>query len=526
MNYKELLKNLGVDYLLVNSTNKYLLEYVPIAENSSNKVTDFTGDVGDTLISSDGKIYLFVDSRFHIQADLEVDKTKINVVKYVLGQKQDDEICLRVKPNSTIGVVASKVSQLRYEYLKALLDTINVSIKSLDSDFFDSVELIKSQKFEFLPISLSGKSFEEKIDEIGHNILITNSEELSYVCNIRSFENNYSVKVDGKLLILKDVAILFTDYLCDSNLTNIQIKPLNQFDSFISEQDDSISFDKSTITAKDYSLIKNPVYLKSPVKQIKSIKNETEINHMKYAFEMTDKAVMATRDFIENNDGLSEYDIATKLEENFREFVAKSLSFSSIVAINENSALAHYNKSAKDKILNDGDLVLIDCGAYYEGGLATDMTRVFVKGTPSELQRKVYTTVLKVFLNCFNLLVSEDMSGFDIDSLAHDTFDKCKIDGFEFSHGLGHGVGVCVHESPPNLSKNEIAKTTLVNNMVFTIEPGLYSEKYFGVRLENTCYLDNGVITSLAKMCYEKKLIDYSLLNEYEIGWLDNFQVI
>ena len=110
---------------------------------------------------------------------------------------------------------------------------------------------------------------------------------------------------------------------------------------------------------------------------------------------------MAIRDYIESNDNLSEYDVATRLRKEFIQHGAKSLSFNSIVAINQNSALAHYSKNAKDVVLKDGDLVLIDCGAYYEDGLATDITRVFVKGKPSELQKKVYTTVLKAFLNAY-----------------------------------------------------------------------------------------------------------------------------
>src|SRR5574344_475514 len=389
MNYKSLLKNYGVDYLLVNSTNKYLLEYVPSSENSSNKITNFTGDVGDTLIASDGKIYLFVDSRFHIQAEQEVDKSKITLVKYPLGVKQDDEICAKIKPNSILGICSNKVSQRRYEYLKALLNTIKVKIKFIDEDIFDKDIETKQNRFEFLGEDLSGESFDEKIKKTGKNLLITNSEELSYLCNIRCFDNNYSVKVDGKLLILEDKAILFTDYMTKDDIKNIEIKPLNDFYSFIKTVDILIRVDKSTITAKDYSLVKNIEDIISPVKELKTVKNNIEIKNMQYAFGMTDKALDATRAYVEESNNLSEFDIATKLEENFRKYGAKSLSFQSIVAINENSALAHYNKSSKTKILQNGDLVLIDCGAYYEAGLATDITRVFVKGTPTKLQKKV-----------------------------------------------------------------------------------------------------------------------------------------
>jgi Xaa-Pro aminopeptidase len=193
------------------------------------------------------------------------------------------------------------------------------------------------------------------------------------------------------------------------------------------------------------------------------------------------------------------------------------------VARNKNSALAHYSKSSKNEIVNNGDLVLIDCGGYFESGLATDITRVFVKGTPTELHRKIYTTVLKAFLRAYNY--KNPQNGFEIDSSTREFFDSMELDGFIFNHGLGHGIGINVHEYPPNLSCNEIAKTPLKEGMCFSIEPGLYKENFFGVRLENSCYFENGKIHSFVKMNYEKKLIDFDLLTEQEKEWLSEFEV-
>ena len=176
---------------------------------------------------------------------------------------------------------------------------------------------------------------------------------------------------------------------------------------------------------------------------------------------------------------------------------------------------------------------MIDCGAYYEQGLATDITRVFVKGTPSELQKRVYTTVLKMFLNAYNFCfpckekgTASVLEGFSIDALARKIYSENEIDGFVFNHGLGHGIGISVHEYPPNLSKNEMAKVEIKDNMCFTIEPGLYNEDYFGIRLENSCYMKDGKIRSFVHMNYEKKLIDFSLLSEQEKEWLKEFEVL
>ncbi len=517
------LAKFNVDYLLVNTTNQFLLEYAPIEENACHKLTGFTGDTGDSLLTADGEIFLFVDGRYHTQADNEVDHNKVQVVKLAIGQRQDDEIIARIKPHTTLGIDSRKVSQARYEYFKTLLKEIHSEVKLLDikseikSKAGDAVEI---------PTELTGASFEEKVAKIHKPALFTNSEEISYLCNLRDFSQNFAVKIDGKLFVGNDKSVLFSPNPDKIKTDKFEVRPLADFDEFIKGINEEIIVDKSTINAHDYALVNNPKAENSEVKQMKAVKNDAEIKHLKHCFEMTDKALLATRDYIYNNDNISELDIDNELTKNFMKFGAKSLSFKSIVARNQNAALAHYMKSSKDEIVKDGDLVLIDCGAYYEGGLATDCTRVFVKGKPSELQRKVYTTVLKMFLNAYNYKMVEGFTqGFEIDNLARVIAVQNEIKGFEFSHGLGHGIGVCVHEAPPNLSKNNIARTPIKNHMCFTIEPGLYNDEYFGVRLENSCYLEDEAIKSFSDMCYEEKLIDYSLLNEDEKDMLKEFKV-
>ena len=408
----------------------------------------------------------------------------------------------KIPQDETLGIFAKKNSQTRVEYL----EKNGIKLKYFNNDPLDKTIDYDSSNI----VKVDGVSVEEKIKNIDIDgaVLITNLEEVAYLFNLRDFSKNYSSKIRGKAVILAGRARLLDD-----------------IDDFVESYNGKIFVDKSTINAYDYKLIgeKVEVLSDSPIKLMKSVKTDDEINHYIEAFKRTDMAVKAIRDYIENNDNISEYDIAERLEKEFKRFGAKSLSFKSIVAKDKNSALAHYSKCSKDEILKDGSLVLIDCGAYYEQGLATDITRVFVKGTPSELQKRVYTTVLKMFLNAYN---SDLKVGYDIDNLARKIYSENEIDGFVFNHGLGHGIGVSVHEYPPNLSKNEMAKVEIKDNMCFTIEPGLYNEDYFGVRLENSCYMKDGKIKSFVHMNYEKKLIDFSMLTEQEKEWLKEFEVL
>ena len=294
---------------------------------------------------------------------------------------------------------------------------------------------------------------------------------------------------------------------------------------FLKSLDKEVYVDKNTINAFDYKILgEKAVELReNPVQIMKAQKNDTELEHLKDAFSRTDNAVRAIREFIENNNNISEFDIAVQLAKEFRNQGALGLSFSSIVAKDKNSALAHYSKSSKEEIITDGSLVLIDCGGYFEGGLATDITRVFVKGQPSELHKKIYTLVLKAFLRAYKTF--NPLNGFEIDKSVREFFSTQDLDGFVFNHGLGHGIGINVHEYPPNLSPSEIAKTPFKDGMCFSIEPGLYKEGCFGVRLENSCYYKDNQIHSFVHMNYEQKLINFDMLDEQEKQWLQEFEV-
>ncbi|MBR2525558.1 M24 family metallopeptidase [bacterium] len=506
-----------IDYLLVNSTNEFLVEYNDLQKNSRYFLTGFTGSTGDAIVSKDN-VYLFVDGRYHIQADLEVNHDDITVIKMDSATLLE-ELTNVIEENATLGICSKKNSKYRLDNIQKALKEKNITIKLFDKDPIEQTLSVNNQHLTEIPIELSGKSTSDKIEDIRKNLndqealLITNLEDLSYIYNLRNFDKENSCSIEGKAIITKNENILFKD------------ETLNNFENYVRNLSDinKIYLNEAYTSAYDYNLIKDKAK-KSEIDIPRFIKTDKEIEHYKDCFKRTDKALMSTREYIYENDNISEYDIKTALEDNFKKNGAKCQSFTSIVAIDKNSALAHYSKSSKNEILKDGSLVLIDCGGYYAGGLATDTTRVFVKGKPSELHKKVYTTVLKAFLKAFNIQNFD--CGFDIDCTAREFLKKNSPEGFVFNHGLGHGIGISVHESPPTLGAIVAnAFKEIKDNMCFTIEPGLYREDFFGVRLENSCYIKDGVINSFTNMCYEEKLIDFSMLTSQEKKWLEKFEV-
>ena len=363
---REFMKSEKIDFLLVNSTNEFLVEYNELNENARYLLTGFSGSTGDALLGFD-KLYLFVDGRYHIQADLETNSEIVTVVKLAAGQSVLAEMSKRIPQNAVVGVCSKKNSQTRVEEMEK-----HFKIKLLADDGIET-DSVNFGCIEDVDETVTGISSSEKIEKIqktlalNEAILFTNLEDVSYLYNKRDFSKPYSSKIIGKSLVSKHSDTLFTG------------EKIKDFDKYIVS--DAVYVDKNTITAYDYALLgkKSRQIKENPVQAMRTVKTEKEIEHLKDAFSKTDKTMYAIRDYIENSENISEYDIDKKLEELFYKFGAKNLSFKSIVAHNQNSALAHYSKSSKDEIIKDGSLVLIDCGAYYEGGLATDITRVFVK---------------------------------------------------------------------------------------------------------------------------------------------------
>lgn len=528
---QEFLKQNNLDYVIINSTNKFLVEYNVLEENSRYYLTGFSGSTGDALVSCEGNVYLFVDGRYHEQADRECNLEKITVVKLQQDQSFLEEVTNRIKPNSTLGIIGEKTSVYRYECLNTILSDKKVEIKVLDSDPFMKERKTEAKEISTIDKSITGLSSIEKISEVQKDLkeneaqLFTNLEEVSYITNLRDFSKAYSTAINGKVLVMKNNAILFCNDIVKNS--EIEVKPLEEFSNNLSGLK-TVYFDKISTNMADYLKMKKiakPVQT-NIISKMKSVKTDEELNHYKECFKRTDKAVFEIREYINNNDNISEKDIADNLEKAFKKYGAKLLSFKSIVAKDKNSALAHYSKSSEKEIMKDGSLVLIDCGAYYEGGYATDITRVFVKGTPTEEQKIIYTTVLKSSLHAFNTKITDKTTGYDIDKVARDLLNKISPKNFEFSHGLGHGIGISVHEQPPRLAPSEYAKTTILqDNMCFTIEPGIYFKDFGGVRLENSVYMKNRKIHSFSKMCYEKKLINFYILTEEEQQWLKDFEV-
>lgn len=217
------------------------------------------------------------------------------------------------------------------------------------------------------------------------------------------------------------------------------------------------------------------------IDEMRISKSETEIELMKKAGHIIDDAV--SKAFAEAQIGMTELDVQLIVQQEIRDQGATPTF--AIVQFGENSALPHSSPGAR--VLKKGDVVLLDCGCSIDG-YNTDMTRVGVVGEPTEEIRKVHSTVLLAAETALGKIKAGMACG-AADGVARRVIDDAGY-GDYFTHRLGHGIGLEVHE-PPYVVRG--SSLILQSGMCHSVEPGIYLEGKFGVRIEDlVCIRDDG----------------------------------
>jgi Xaa-Pro aminopeptidase len=211
------------------------------------------------------------------------------------------------------------------------------------------------------------------------------------------------------------------------------------------------------------------------VENLRIIKEETEVDHMRRALKIAEDVFGACLQQL--RPGLTEKELAWLLEKGMRESGAEGLSFPPIVASGPNGALPHAIPGGRE--IQKGEPILFDWGARLNG-YCSDISRTVVIDSPDSTFEKVFQTVLDAQRLAIDA-IKPGMSSKAVDKIARDHIEE-KGFGGKFGHGLGHGAGLAIHESPRLSPLKDIR---LEPGMVTTVEPGIYLPDWGGVRLEN-----------------------------------------
>ncbi len=517
------------DILLLKSSDEYFKNHY--TSSPLNILTNFSGTEGEAIIEKNGKITIFVDTRYHILVDKQIFDG-IETYKMPLGETFFEAFQKKYKKNTKLFVPDDILlsDYLKYDsYFDVRKYSLNEKYsKNSDIDNSKSIFLVdkKIEKNDFIFKIEKYKKTNSNIEKT----VVFNLDEISYLTNLRSFKSKYSSNFKSILYLdFKNLNyILFVEDFEEVKKIKIEklnVKPLSEFFSYINSIESKVSINFKDITLNKFLSIKNPIQIKNDnLPLMASVKSKSVIEHLIDSSKKLDCAILNFKKRLK--EGLSEKDLVEIFEEELIKQGAICPSFKTLLAINENSASIHYSSYDAKKILKPESILLLDCGGYYEAGYATDITRTFYFGSnPKPIHKKVYTYVLKAFLNCY---MSKNTSARELDLMARKILSPLFEDGFNFNHGLGHGIGTSVHQNPPRLSN--VSKDIIKPYQTHSIEPGLYGKSLstgeeFGVRIENCVYSDiNYNKISLSKFSFEEVLIDYNLLNINEIKMLKNWQ--
>lgn len=334
-------------------------------------------------------------------------------------------------------------------------------------------------------------------------IVLTNSDNTFYASGVKS-SNCYVVLTKSNDFFITDnrYALEATKALPSNYEVVVTTDDIDStLEKTLSSPDvKTIGLDEEIVYSQYVKLIKTLSRFKitgvaSDIFAARMVKLEVELDKIREAQSLACLALEEIIPFIKLN--VTERELAVRLEFIMKRRGAESEAFETIVAFGENSSKPHARPTFRR--LKIDEPVLIDFGAKVNG-YCSDMTRTMFYGTPSSRFSTIYEAVLEANLAAIDEAVANRISS-QVDKAARDVLYRHQL-GQYFTHGTGHGVGVAIHELPMLSQRCDIV---LKNNMVVTVEPGVYIENEFGIRIEDLLIINNGKPEILTKN--DKQLI-------------------
>ena len=526
--FQQHLKSNNIEAFLVSKKNMYLNQDVKTQENNLLSLSGFSGSQGYLLVTPN-KAWLFVDSRYSIQARLETNPEKIEVVDVKSFTPTIADI-LKEENISSLTCNPWCISVYDWDFFakKGFNMQENESL-------IENIVIRSNNIFEH-DLKYCGKTSQEKASEVAGLLpkkyaamLITSAEEVSWITNLRSDDLEHTPVLRAYALLSKtgNLKIFADGYNCEN------IHPMSVlYEELKKYANQMILIERNFTPQKLLSFVPKNVKIDTkgfnPITEFKLCKNTTELNGFKNAHIRDGVALVKFLHWFETNyTGKTEYDIVEKLKsfrmENELYF---SDSFSTIAATASNAAIVHYAPNPKNcSIMQENSVLLLDSGAQYYDG-TTDVTRTIAIGNPSDEIKDAFTQVLKSHIGLSSLTFPQNTSASSLDAICRSSLWRYNKD---YGHGTGHSVGHFsnVHESPFGLSSTNNKKVE--TGYITSIEPGYYKENEFGIRIENMVYVDKCPNSDFLKfknltvVPIDKRLINTYLLSSEERNWLNNY---
>ena len=529
---------LNIDGYIVPKNDEYFSEYAQ--KDRLKYISNFSGSAGYAILLKK-RNYLFVDSRYTIQAELE-SKNNFSIEKYekIFNCKLFKNLVIGFDPKL---FTSKQISSFFAKFNK--VKKINMNL--IDSMFKNKV--YKTRPFYSLKKDIVGETHQKKIKKVSAFLEKNNSdylfisapENVAWLLNIRGFDNPNSPIPNCRLLInnkgnyyiiceKKKLSKLIREkkikkkQIIEPEKIEFLISKINGGKIIVDDKSCSIFYEK--LFKRKFKIIKK----KDPIYFFKSIKNKYEIKNMIKSHILDGVALTKFLHWIKiiNKSKITEYEAQKKLE-SFRRQNKNYLfpSFNTIAGSGKNGAIVHYRATKNySKKIDKNDIFLCDSGGQYRYG-TTDVTRTICFAKQKKIIKNIFTRVLKGHIAVANTNLGRYSNGKQIDILARKSLKKV---GLDYGHGTGHGVGFFsnVHEGPQAISK--FNKIKICEGMIISNEPGFYKKGKFGIRIENLVYvkkINNKLIfENLTLAPIEKELINFKLLNSAEKDYLFKYHLL
>lgn len=545
---RKLMKEHGIDLYIIPTSDYHQSEYVGEYFGGRKYMSGFTGSAGTLIVGLD-EARLWVDGRYHIQAEKQTANTGITLMKMGLAGVDTINEYLEKNIDKTVGFDGRVMSY------QEVLNIKNKVISNVDlvNEIWQDRPSISHEPAFIYDEKYCGESRGSKLQRLrqamkdcNHHI-ITSLDDIVWLFNIRGNDVPCNPVVLSYALINQEDAYLYVqDGVIDAKIEAIlkrdciYIKNYNDIYDDVEKLTGKVLLDKQIVNYEicrrlNCEIVNGP----NPTQLFKAIKNKTEIEATKYAHIKDGVAVTKFMYWLKTNVGkipMDEVSISDKLEE-FRRAQKDfyDLSFDTICAYKENAALMHYKaEPGKCATVTNEGLLLIDSGGQYFDG-TTDITRTFVLGNISDIERRDFTIALKALLRLQDAHFIAGTTGPNLDLFAREMIYKYNLD---YRCGTGHGVGhfLNVHEGPngfrPKDRPGSNPMCAFEPGMITTDEPGVYIENSHGVRHENELLCvetDNNEygqflrFEPITMVPFDLDGLDLNLLSNHEIKQINEY---
>lgn len=554
-----------VDAYLVPSSDAHLNEYVPAYQRRRAAISGFAGSAGDVLICPT-QSHIFVDSRYHLQAEQAVDATHFRVHKVGLAdahtltgwltEMERQQGAIRVGFDPFVLSMDAQASVVR------ALHHPDSALVPLSSNLIDAVwddqPSPPAQPIYALPESVTGRAVADKLSDVrqamehagAEVLMLTKLDEIAWLTNLRGSDISYNPVFESYVVLDQQHATCFTrvtpppevQQACAAHMTFQAYETYADAVQQLGTQPNiTVWLDASGTTMGTRLLLPENCRIlttRNPIVLAKATKNDVEIASSRNAHLCA--AAAKIRSFarldrmLAAGQSVSERAYADMLHEEYSsEDGFSDLSFTTIAAAGANGAIVHYSEASPDVALQDGELFLVDSGAQVIGG-TTDDTRTVSIGTPTARQKQLYTLVLRCHIRLALQKFPEGTSGLVLDAMTRSLMWNA---GLDYGHGTGHGVGAFlnVHEGPQRLATRG-SDEPLQPGMIVSNEPGYYEEGWGGIRIENLYVVtpDDDMppppsgkrwlrLEPLTLIPFDTHLIDWPQLTADERHWLETY---